>query len=313
MVFSLDADDVGSDDDEDVIDGDWLVGTIGSGELVGAMVGLVLVTDDFGVEKMSGRLSILVIKAGEMLNIIWATPRTTTALDRRATLKLLDVVGAIKFKVSYKTTDTFSKLSEADLKDRQAFNDEVARRKIRWDMVDGQRPQKLLDTLNATNKNNFYVNIAVHVTPPLAYGYSPVDLLMGRKPRTLVPLAPENLAPKLPNTRELSRKEGEYILNKNSIMTNDTERVHLLHVKTIVMSTSVPHNVRMMHADEFIIKVEDANIDFNDIIKPSTTASSASINNREMMKITHEKTYLGICQIPRLATALKMPFTVFLK
>lgn len=37
----------------------WLVGSIGSGELVGSMVGLILVTADFGVKEMSGRLSML--------------------------------------------------------------------------------------------------------------------------------------------------------------------------------------------------------------------------------------------------------------
>lgn len=58
--LGIDGEDLGADD---VADGDWLVGA--SGDLVGATMGLVLETE----EKMSGRLSILVIKAGEMLRV----------------------------------------------------------------------------------------------------------------------------------------------------------------------------------------------------------------------------------------------------
>jgi hypothetical protein len=38
-----------------------------------------------------------------------------------------------------------------DIGDRQAFLDEDARWKTRWNMVDGQKPQTLLETLNVTN------------------------------------------------------------------------------------------------------------------------------------------------------------------
>jgi hypothetical protein len=38
-----------------------------------------------------------------------------------------------------------------DISDRQAFLDEVARWKTRWNMVDEQKPQTLLETLNVTN------------------------------------------------------------------------------------------------------------------------------------------------------------------
>ena len=58
--LGIDDEDLGADD---VADGDWLVGA--SGDLVGATMGLVLETE----EKRSGRLSILVIKAGEMLRV----------------------------------------------------------------------------------------------------------------------------------------------------------------------------------------------------------------------------------------------------
>ncbi|UYV75322.1 hypothetical protein LAZ67_12003488 [Cordylochernes scorpioides] len=43
---------------------------------------------------------------------------------------------------------------------------------------------------------------------PLENGYSPAELLMGRKLRTTLPIAPENLYPKLVDSQTLERKEG---------------------------------------------------------------------------------------------------------
>ncbi|UYV78845.1 K02A2.6-like [Cordylochernes scorpioides] len=43
---------------------------------------------------------------------------------------------------------------------------------------------------------------------PLENGYSPAELLMGRKLRTTLPIAPENLNPKLVDSQTLKRKEG---------------------------------------------------------------------------------------------------------
>jgi hypothetical protein len=40
-----------------------------------------------------------------------------------------------------------------DIGDRQAFLDEVARWKTRWNMIDGQKQQTLLETLNVTNQD----------------------------------------------------------------------------------------------------------------------------------------------------------------
>ncbi|XP_071148256.1 zinc finger MYM-type protein 1-like [Mytilus edulis] len=69
------------------------------------------------------------------------------------------------------TTNSIFETFHVDLGDRQAFDDEVARWKIRWDMVDGQRPQKLLETLNATNKDlypNIYAILTVLLTMPVS-------------------------------------------------------------------------------------------------------------------------------------------------
>ncbi|UYV77093.1 K02A2.6-like [Cordylochernes scorpioides] len=43
---------------------------------------------------------------------------------------------------------------------------------------------------------------------PLENGYSPAELLMGRKLRTTLPIAPENLNPRLVDSQTLKRKEG---------------------------------------------------------------------------------------------------------
>ncbi|UYV66867.1 K02A2.6-like, partial [Cordylochernes scorpioides] len=45
---------------------------------------------------------------------------------------------------------------------------------------------------------------------PLENGYSPAELLMGRKLRTTLPIAPENLNPKLVDSQTLKRKEGRW-------------------------------------------------------------------------------------------------------
>ncbi|UYV73367.1 hypothetical protein LAZ67_10002871 [Cordylochernes scorpioides] len=52
---------------------------------------------------------------------------------------------------------------------------------------------------------------------PLENGYSPAELLMGRKLRTTLPIAPENLNPKLVDSQTLKRKEGKRRKDMKSI------------------------------------------------------------------------------------------------
>ncbi|UYV80374.1 hypothetical protein LAZ67_19000010 [Cordylochernes scorpioides] len=51
---------------------------------------------------------------------------------------------------------------------------------------------------------------------PLENGYSPAELLMGRKLRTTLPIAPENHNPRLVDSQTLKRKEGRRIKNMKS-------------------------------------------------------------------------------------------------
>ena len=69
------------------------------------------------------------------------------------------------------TTNAIFETFHVDLGDRQALNDEVATWKIRMDMVDGQRLQKLLETVNATSKDlypNIYSILTVLLTMPVS-------------------------------------------------------------------------------------------------------------------------------------------------
>jgi hypothetical protein len=55
--------------------------------------------------------------------------------------------------------------------DRQTFLDEVARWKTCRNMVDGQKPQALLETLNVTNQDlypNIYAIFTVLITMPVS-------------------------------------------------------------------------------------------------------------------------------------------------
>ena len=69
------------------------------------------------------------------------------------------------------TTNSIFDSFRTDIGDRQAFLDEVARWKTCWNMVDGQKPQTLLETLNVTNQDlypNIYAIFPVLITMPVS-------------------------------------------------------------------------------------------------------------------------------------------------
>ena len=68
------------------------------------------------------------------------------------------------------TTNSIFDSFRTDIGDRQAFLDEV-RWKTRWNMVDGQKPQTVLEKLNVTNQDlypNIYAIFTVLITMPVS-------------------------------------------------------------------------------------------------------------------------------------------------
>ena len=69
------------------------------------------------------------------------------------------------------TTNSIFDSFRTDIGDRQAFLNEVARWKTCWNMVDGQKPQTLLETLNVTNQDLYptiYAIFTVLITIPVS-------------------------------------------------------------------------------------------------------------------------------------------------
>ncbi len=66
---------------------------------------------------------------------------------------------------------------------------------------------------------------------PLANGYSPTELLMGRKIRTPVPVIPSKLNPGCADMDNLKRTELRYRQNCDRIMTEDTEHRDLPYLR----------------------------------------------------------------------------------
>lgn len=61
-----------------------------------------------------------------------------------------------------------------------------------------------------------YIALQSYRATPLGNGYSPAELLMGRKLRTSLPSAPSTLEPKLVNTQELKRWERRRTQQKSN-------------------------------------------------------------------------------------------------
>ena len=60
-----------------------------------------------------------------------------------------------------------------------------------------------------TKNQDPYLAMLAYRSTPLENGYSPAELLMGRKLCTTLPISKEQLQPNLPNTEKLRKKERE--------------------------------------------------------------------------------------------------------
>ncbi|GBN13932.1 hypothetical protein AVEN_152806-1 [Araneus ventricosus] len=61
-----------------------------------------------------------------------------------------------------------------------------------------------------------YLMMLVLRTTPLENGYSPAELLMGRKLRTNLPMAEKSLMPKIPEADDIRKKELKYGVNQKN-------------------------------------------------------------------------------------------------
>ena len=61
-----------------------------------------------------------------------------------------------------------------------------------------------------TKSEDPYLALLSYRSTPLHNGYTPAELLMGRKRRSTLPLAPEKLTPKWPETEQLRKTKWEY-------------------------------------------------------------------------------------------------------
>ena len=60
-----------------------------------------------------------------------------------------------------------------------------------------------------TKNDDPYIGLLAYRSTPLENGYSPAELLMGRKLRTTVPVETDQLKPRLPKSYQLKQKETE--------------------------------------------------------------------------------------------------------
>ena len=82
------------------------------------------------------------------------------------------------------TTNSIFDSFRTDIGDRQGFLDEVARWETRWNMVDGKKPQTLLETLNVTNQDlypNIYLIFTVLITMPVSSASSELSFSVMRR------------------------------------------------------------------------------------------------------------------------------------
>ena len=87
---------------------------------------------------------------------------------------------------------------------------------------EAERAVKTVKSL-ITKSEDPYLALLSYRSTPLQNGYTPAELLMGRKLRSTLPLVSEKLTPKLPDTEQLRKDEVIYNLQAT---TEDYNRRH---------------------------------------------------------------------------------------
>ncbi|KAL8625371.1 hypothetical protein ACOMHN_044514 [Nucella lapillus] len=123
-----------------------------------------------------------------------------------------------------------------------------------------------------------YLGLLTYRNTPLANGFSPAQLSMGRRLKTRVPCSPESLLPQTPDSNTLKRKEKEY----REKMTVDYNRRHNV-VSPEDLSPGVNVWVPDLQKQGTVVKQHEAPRSF--IIK--TTDGGLVRRNRQMTRKMH--------------------------
>ena len=98
-----------------------------------------------------------------------------------------------------------------------------------YPQANGEAERAVRTVKTLLNKNDDpHLALLAYCSTPLANGYSPAELLMGRKLRTTIPIISANLHPKLPDSSELKHKEGE-MRQRQKKNFDSRHRVQTLH------------------------------------------------------------------------------------
>ena len=99
-----------------------------------------------------------------------------------------------------------------------------------YPQANGEAERAVQTVKTLLNKNDDpHLALLAYRSTPLANGYSPAELLMGRKLRTTIPIISANLHPKLPDSSELKHKEGEMRQRQNKTLIAVTGYKHCTH------------------------------------------------------------------------------------
>ena len=124
------------------------------------------------------------------------------------------------------------------------------------------RTIKQLFKKNQSENGDMYLALLAYRSTPIANGYSPSKLLMGRKLRTTIPVLPQQLQPKLPDAVALCRTEQQ-IKEKQTLNYNKHHRATKLTTLKQGDRVWLPHMakkgtvIKQQGVQSYLIKTDD--------------------------------------------------------